>query len=265
MSWVRLDVGFPRHPKVLDAGPAAAWLHVCGLCYCAGYLTDGRIPKRALPLLADMPKIEAHARRLVEVGLWVDEGDSWVVHDYLEWQEAREDVEGRRAEARERQRRSRARRTSAKNGPVTAPVTRDSHVTHSEVTLADTDTEVTTSSSTEVTRAPRTVADDGDDLADREGRAALVLAEREADGHTDIRNRRSWTRARARTLRKEHQAEAQRYLAEHPDATPEQLARYLAGERPVERCPDCGMAIGAAHTEFMCQVEQRRLADQRAS
>jgi len=33
MAWVRLDDGFPDHPKALQAGPLACWLYVCGIAY----------------------------------------------------------------------------------------------------------------------------------------------------------------------------------------------------------------------------------------
>jgi hypothetical protein len=81
--WVKLDDTLAEHPKIERAGPLAAWLYVCGLCYCARQLTDGRIPKAKVPRLADVPQAVKHAARLVEVGLWEDDGDDYVVHDWL--------------------------------------------------------------------------------------------------------------------------------------------------------------------------------------
>lgn len=51
MPWVRIEDTVPDHPKFLRAGPIAAWLWLCGLCYCQRQLTDGFIPKEALPFL----------------------------------------------------------------------------------------------------------------------------------------------------------------------------------------------------------------------
>ena len=44
MSWIKIDDQFADHPKVLQAGPLASWLYVCGLTYSGRYLTDGWVP-----------------------------------------------------------------------------------------------------------------------------------------------------------------------------------------------------------------------------
>ncbi len=102
MSWFKLDDQFPDHPKVLAAGMAGGWLYVLGGCYSARYLTDGRIPKVAVTRLSDMRHVEKVAALLVEHGLWQDDGDCYVMHDYLEYNPSRESVENVRREARER-------------------------------------------------------------------------------------------------------------------------------------------------------------------
>ncbi len=102
MSWFKLDDQFPTHPKVLRAGPDAAWLYICGGCYCAKHLTDGMIPKVAVPTLSTL---RAHARLaavLVREGLWHDAGDDFEVHDYLVYNPSREKVENERRAAVER-------------------------------------------------------------------------------------------------------------------------------------------------------------------
>jgi len=100
MSWAKLDDHFPTHPKVLAAGGDAAWLHVCALCYCAEHLTDGLVPKVLVGRLSDRKRATALAVRLVEVGMWVDEGDCFRLHDYLVYNPSRERVETEREEAR---------------------------------------------------------------------------------------------------------------------------------------------------------------------
>ena len=102
MSWFKLDDQFPHHPKVMRAGPDAAWLFVAGGCYCASHLTDGLIPKCALPTLSMLRNPEKLAARLVEVGLWIELDDDYEVNDYLEYNPSREDVEETRRAARER-------------------------------------------------------------------------------------------------------------------------------------------------------------------
>lgn len=96
MSWAKLDDQFPDHPKIEAAGPEAAWLYVCGICYCARYLTDGEIPKTRVPRLSALKSAEKHAKKLVAVGLWIDAGTSYLVHDYLDYNPPRDEVEFRR-------------------------------------------------------------------------------------------------------------------------------------------------------------------------
>src|SRR4051812_11074513 len=105
MSWVKLANSFPSHPKVLTAGPHAAWLVVCSLCYASEHLTDGRIPRRALPALA--PAVRAPnvlASRLVSVGLWEVETDGWRIHDYTEWQRSSDQIRAAQKADRDRKR-----------------------------------------------------------------------------------------------------------------------------------------------------------------
>lgn len=100
MTWVKLDDQFPDHPKIEAAGPLAAWLYVCGLCYCAEHLTDGLIPASKAVRLA--PVHGKHIDRLVEVGLWTRVPDGYRIHDYLDFQPSGEQVRRERKEAAER-------------------------------------------------------------------------------------------------------------------------------------------------------------------
>lgn len=54
---VSLDPGYLRHPKVAQAGPLAALLHVAGIGYCAERLTDGYIPTAIVPMLVNLDGI----------------------------------------------------------------------------------------------------------------------------------------------------------------------------------------------------------------
>ena len=67
MSWFKMDDQFPTHPKVMRAGPAAAWLYIAGGCYCTRHLTDGLIPRVVVPTLTILPKPYALAAVLVAV------------------------------------------------------------------------------------------------------------------------------------------------------------------------------------------------------
>lgn len=97
MAWVRLDDQLPHHRKFLKAGAAASWLWVCGVAYAQRQLTDGIIPREAVPTLG-VPNPRKLIDKLVAVGLWDVHELGWKVHDYLEHNECRDAVLSRRSE-----------------------------------------------------------------------------------------------------------------------------------------------------------------------
>jgi len=103
VSWIKIDDQFADHPKVIAAGPLAAWLYVCGLTYCGRYLTDGWIPDGQVRKLADIDDAAAQVQRLVDVGLWERVDDGYIVHDYLEYNPTGEKVRAERAANARRQ------------------------------------------------------------------------------------------------------------------------------------------------------------------
>lgn len=127
MAWVYLDDQFPDHPKVAAAGGDAAWLYVCGLAYVKRYTTEGRIPKVQVSKLSDRRSPARIARRLVDVGLWDDGGDHYLVHDYHDWNKP----QASRTEAARKA--ARARWGHAKGtAPPDADAMRDAYEPHSE-------------------------------------------------------------------------------------------------------------------------------------
>lgn len=109
MTWVRIDEGFPEHPKVIAAGPLASWLHVCAIAYCNRQLTDGFISAAVLPRLSDGRRTRSHAAILVDVGLWEVVDGGWLIHDFLTYQPSKAKVEAERSAARERMAHARSR------------------------------------------------------------------------------------------------------------------------------------------------------------
>jgi hypothetical protein len=97
MPWIRLDDQFPDHPKVVAAGPVAAWLYVCGIGYCNRLLTDGLIPRGQVRKLADVENATELADQLVKVGLWEEVEDGYRIHDFLEYQPSAEQVKAERS------------------------------------------------------------------------------------------------------------------------------------------------------------------------
>ena len=103
MPWANLDDQFPKHPKVLPLSDPAFRLHVSGVCYAAQYLTDGRIESEAVPLL--MPRFKArYLEELLKRGLWLQVGDDFEIHDYLQWNRSKREI----TEERERLRKVRS-------------------------------------------------------------------------------------------------------------------------------------------------------------
>lgn len=92
MTWVKLDDHFADHPKILGLSDSAYRAYVDGLCYCTRYLTDGKITAAPLKRLA-RGKI---VTELVSAGLWEQNGDGVNVHDYLEYQFSRSEIEATR-------------------------------------------------------------------------------------------------------------------------------------------------------------------------
>ena len=108
MSWLKLDDQFFDHPKVVQAGRDAAWLHIAGMLYCARYLTDGFIPQGMVRRLTDVDRPEECAHTLVAVRLWEEAQGGYLVHDYLHYNPSRAKSEKDAEAARDRMRRNRA-------------------------------------------------------------------------------------------------------------------------------------------------------------
>jgi hypothetical protein len=99
MPWFRLEDSFHNHPKVHQAGNAAIGLWVrCGT-YSAQYLTDGHVPTDLARRYGRTREIDA----LRDAHLWVDNGDGFLIPDYLEYNPSKKQVLADRAAARERQ------------------------------------------------------------------------------------------------------------------------------------------------------------------
>lgn len=106
--WFKLAVDFPTHPKVIRAGSDAAWLAVCAMAYCRKHLTDGVLPAAVVPTLAAVKRPMILASKLVEVGLWETAPDAFIVHDFLQWNPSREEVEANRDKWRDKKKNQRS-------------------------------------------------------------------------------------------------------------------------------------------------------------
>ena len=104
MAWVKLDDDFPGHPKVNGLPTAAKWLYIEGLCYASRYSTDGFVPTAMLSQASS----KRAAVDLVEAGLWEPVSSGWAIHDYLDHQRSKAEIDSIRASTRERMKRVRA-------------------------------------------------------------------------------------------------------------------------------------------------------------
>ena len=101
MAWVKIDDGIAQHPKVIRAGPLGLALVLAAICYANRYLTDGFIPKESVPLLLNFNGSVAPdilASKLVALELWEQAEGGYRIHDYLEHQRSKVEIEADRAQ-----------------------------------------------------------------------------------------------------------------------------------------------------------------------
>lgn len=120
MTWLRLDDQFHRHRKVAPLKDHEWRLHVTAMLECSNQLTDGRIEDDVIPTLPAVPsgkKLRDAIKNLEKRGLWERDGDTWVIHDFLDWNRSAAEVLEKRDQAKERMRAAReakARRRAEK-------------------------------------------------------------------------------------------------------------------------------------------------------
>jgi hypothetical protein len=114
MPWFALDDGFDTHPKVRKAGNAAIGLFVRLGVHATKHLTEGHLDG----VIVRDYGTPATVRKLVSVGMLHEHGhgcprcpqpaeDGFVIHDYLDYNKSRAQIEAAREAARKRQNRGR--------------------------------------------------------------------------------------------------------------------------------------------------------------
>lgn len=106
LPWFRVDSDIAQNPKIValisehgQRGMAAAALFLFSIGYAAAHNTDGEMQKASLPFVHGTT---AHARLLVEAGLWDAAESGWWISKYDEHQPTkatREAVSKERSEA----------------------------------------------------------------------------------------------------------------------------------------------------------------------
>ena len=96
MPFLNLDDNFADHPKVDALTDGAFRLHVAGLCYASKHTTDGHIPVERVGRLTPTYR-KQHLAELLNRGLWRPADAGYSIHDYLDWNRSREQIESDRA------------------------------------------------------------------------------------------------------------------------------------------------------------------------
>lgn len=120
MTWIKIDDSFPDHPKIIGLSAEAFRTHIRGLCYSGRFLTDGLIPASAVGSIGSLDSII----ELVDSCLWVcsELEGAYLIHDYLEHQTSKFEVEEKREAVRKRVARYRAGKSNVvSNANVTTP------------------------------------------------------------------------------------------------------------------------------------------------
>ena len=121
MSHTRFALGFTRNRKVFALSAEAFRLWVSAIDYAREQKTDGVLTEMDFDAIPKCPlrgtKRNAVRGEMVTSGLLEVHGETWVVHDYLHWQDSAEEVAAKQERARERMRSVRAN-SSRTNGEL---------------------------------------------------------------------------------------------------------------------------------------------------
>lgn len=232
MTWARIDDQLYLNEKIDRAGEEAAWLYVCAICYANHKLTDGRVPRERIPKLAYPLKALKLAERLVEVGLFERDGDDFIIHDFLDWNDPAEVVLKRREQTKQRVTKLRRNgRSNAVGNAVTPSVTDPPSNAGCTPSPSSSAFDVSSSSSSSTCVAPAWV--DDDDLS----QACWVLAQRKlaserAANRGPTTNPDGWLKTTFLGFKHDF---ASAPMPNEP-GTPEQLADWL--QPPVKPKPD---------------------------
>lgn len=118
MTWIKLDDKTPRHPKIASLTDRAFRWWIKGLCYASEFLTNGVLHPIFWKQVPKQSRAELSGNHLWD---WKD--PNFEIHDYLEHQQSREQVEAERRRQRDRRKTDRStpdRRTAGTTPGTTA-------------------------------------------------------------------------------------------------------------------------------------------------
>lgn len=121
MTWARIHDNALTHPKVIGMfnfrDPFHLW--IWGISYASQHLTDGFIPREAIPAVSRKAE-----QTLILKKLWEPRDGGITIHDYTTWNNTKEFVTSKRAKDRDRKAAVRAdtpERRRSDPSPATSP------------------------------------------------------------------------------------------------------------------------------------------------
>jgi hypothetical protein len=177
--FIKLDVDFWDHPKIVTAGIMAGVLYQRMSMYCMQHTTDGFVPAAQLPRFA-LPATGRLTAALVDVGLIEPAGGGWVVPGYIERYQSATELERRRQIDRENGRKGGRPRNPTETQGVSDEKPRglsvglpDTKPRRNQEVEVEVEVEVEEESSSDTSAARPPVSDD-DDLPERLWAAAGI-------------------------------------------------------------------------------------------
>ena len=142
MVWARLDDQMLDNPKIAKAGIYGFAMHVAGIIWCCRNLSDGHIPYSRVTSLLTLDRVLIDtsnplalldgpssmggddgldpyvvADHLVTCGMWIRTADGYEIHDFLDYNPSRAEVESKRAANARKQAKSREKRKNGVRSP----------------------------------------------------------------------------------------------------------------------------------------------------
>ncbi len=123
MVWARFDDGYLNNLKVQSAGALAEHLDMRAIIYCAQNSTDGLVTPLALQIIGvGLPGVQKRVLALIAAGRWVpNEGGGWLIHDFLDFNPSKAQLDDKRTKTKERQAEYRARNSVTNSATNASP------------------------------------------------------------------------------------------------------------------------------------------------
>lgn len=95
---VRIHQGMPEKDSIITLSDSAFRLMIEMICYAGRNETEGEVPKA---IASRMATKRTAINELVRLGHVADQGNEWLLVDYLRWNRSRSEIESFRASRRE--------------------------------------------------------------------------------------------------------------------------------------------------------------------